>query len=237
MFLQKRKQSNELSIKNAKIKAQNEALEKKEAEKALLLKEVHHRVKNNFQIITSLLEIQARKSEDEQSKERALEGKNRIKSMTLIHQALYQNEELEVDIASYIKTLIREISNSYSEKTPPETSIHTDDMTLDIDTAIPVGLILNELVSNAFKYGFNPENKQLKVSMKKTDQAGIFQLSVSDNGKGLPPNFNFEKANSLGLKLVKRLSKQLHGSVEYSTDHGFTCKVIFKNSEMRSRID
>lgn len=237
MFLQKRKQSNELSLRNEKIKAQNEALERKEAEKALLLKEVHHRVKNNFQIITSLLDIQARKSEDEQSKERALEGKNRIKSMALIHQALYQNEELEINIESYIKTLIQEISNSYSEKSPPEISIHTDEMTLDIDTAIPVGLILNELVSNAFKYGFDPKNKQLNISMKKTNQSGVFQLSVSDNGKGLPADFSFEKANSLGLKLVKRLSKQLHGSVEYSNENGFTCTVIFKDSEMRSRID
>ena len=236
-FLQKRRQARELEEKNNQIKSQRDYIQKKEAEKALLLKEVHHRVKNNFQIITSLLDIQARQAEDTLSKEYAIESKNRIKSMALIHQSFYQNDGLTIDIKSFIKNLISEITNSYSKDQQPIVNIKTEDLILDIDTAIPIGLIINELVSNSFKYGFTSEQPKLEVSLKRTNAAGEYALEVADNGTGLAKDFNFKNAKSLGLKLVQRLTKQLHGNFVYSNVNESRFVINFKDSKLRAQID
>ncbi|MGB0915035.1 MAG: sensor histidine kinase [Crocinitomicaceae bacterium] len=236
-FLQKGRQAKKLEEKNNQIKSQRDAIQTKEAEKALLLKEVHHRVKNNFQIITSLLDIQARQAEDTLSKEYAIESKNRIKSMALIHQSFYQNDGLTIDIKSFIKNLISEINNSYSSDNQPDISIKTEDFILDIDTAIPIGLIINELVSNAFKYGFGTQNPALEVTLKRTHESGKYALEIADNGPGLPVNFDFENAKSLGLKLVQRLTKQLHGNFVYSNVNECRFVINFKDSKLRAQID
>ncbi|MBL4709849.1 MAG: sensor histidine kinase [Flavobacteriales bacterium] len=147
-FVRKRKKASLLAEKNKQIET---ALH----EKQLLLKEVHHRVKNNFRIISSLLELQSKGIEDEKAKELAHEGRNRVKSMALIHQKLYQNDDLLIYFDDYIDKLVKEISGMYGAENKTVISIQVAKIAFDIDTAIPLGLIVNELVTNAFKYGVN----------------------------------------------------------------------------------
>lgn len=225
-FIRKRKQTILLRQKGKEVE---EALH----EKQLLLKEVHHRVKNNFQIISSLLELQSKGIEDEKAKELAHEGRNRVKSMALIHQKLYQNDELLIYFDDYIDKLVKEISSMYGSGKHREVSIEVPEIAFDIDTAIPLGLIINELVTNAYKYGSNEDESKLSVSIKALTK-GDYKLEVKDNGNGMPINFDLSKAKSLGLRLVKSLSKQLHGSVSYSNDNGAVFSILFKNSATRA---
>lgn len=229
-FVRKRNQASILKEKNTQIE---HALN----EKQILLKEVHHRVKNNFQIISSLLELQTKGIEDEKAKTLALEGKNRIKSMALIHQKLYQNDELLINFDEYIKQLLNEIISMYGNEKQTTITVNVPKLAFDVDTAIPLGLIINELVTNSFKYGLNDINGKLCLSISKDDNEGGYQLLVKDNGNGLPDNFDLSKAKSLGLRLVKSLSKQLHGYVTYSFEEGSVFKVFFKNTQARNETD
>lgn len=226
----KRKQKQEVALKE-----KNDVIEKALNEKQLLLKEINHRVKNNFQIVSSLLEIQSKGIEDEKALKLAQEGRERINSMALIHQRLYQNDDLLIHFQEYMEKLVGELQYIYGGK---ETKVNLDvpDLTFDIDTAIPLGLIVNELVSNAFKYGFKGEgNQELNVQLNK-EQDGTYKLKVQDNGVGVPEGFNVEKAKSLGLRLVRRLSKQLHGSMTYANEDGCTFTVLFKDTNARAAV-
>lgn len=227
-FVKKKKQARLLAEKNIQIETTLK-------EKQLLLKEVHHRVKNNFQIISSLLELQSKGIEDEKARELAAEGKNRVKSMALIHQKLYQNDDLLIQFADYIERLVEEISKMYGEGKNTKMSYKIEDIAFDIDTAIPLGLIVNELITNAFKYGGNSINGNIEVSIRKKD-ATFYELTVKDNGKGMPEGFDISKARSLGLRLVKSLTKQLHGTVSYQNLGGTIFSVSFKNSEARQLV-
>jgi len=227
-FVKKQKQSKVLAEKNKLI-------EKALHEKQLLLKEVHHRVKNNFQIISSLLELQSKGIEDEKAKELAAEGKNRVKSMALIHQKLYQNDDLLIYFDDYINKLVKEIESMYGSKGKTKVYLSIPKIAFDIDTAIPLGLIVNELVTNAFKYGAKEESI---INIKINEQnEGTFCLEVKDNGTGMPEDFNFSKAKSMGLRLVKNLSRQLHGSVNYRNAQGAVFQVLFKNAIARARTE
>lgn len=230
------KQTKELKIKNKKIEEQRDAISKKEKEKALLLKEVHHRVKNNFQIVSSLLELQTKGIEDKKALELAEEGKNRVKSMALIHQRLYQNDDLLIDFDEYIQSLVKDISSMYGKDKNPKINLNIPDYKFDIDTAIPLGLIINELITNAYKYGFSNKEQTLDIEISKEENEN-YLLKIKDNGLGLPESFDFSKAKSLGLRLVRRLSKQLHGSTTYSYDKGSLFSVMFKDTNARGAID
>lgn len=223
-------QSKELSEKNTLI---NKALKEKE----LLVREVHHRVKNNFQIVSSLLELQSKGIEDEKALELANEGKNRVKSMALIHQKLYQNNSGLVDFDEYIRLLVNELSALYKSKNKIETKITSKNMSFDVDTAIPLGLIINEIITNSYKYAFNlnKENKLL-ISINKQDDEN-FKLVIEDNGPGLSSDFEVKKAKSLGLRLVNRLVKQLHGNLSLSNENGARFEIIFKDVHARQLID
>ena len=225
VLIRKGKQAKLLNNKNLII-------EKSLKEKQLLLKEVHHRVKNNFQIVSSLLELQVKGIEDSKAKELAEEGKSRVKSMALIHQKLYQNDDLLIEFDEYIKSLVKDISTMYGNDKNPKINLDVPDYKFDIDTAIPLGLIINELITNAYKYGFGTDSQILDISMKKEDDSS-YLLEIKDNGKGLPANFDFAKAKSLGLRLVRRLSKQLHGKTNYSYDSGSKFSIRFKDSKVR----
>ncbi|MCC1484136.1 sensor histidine kinase [Winogradskyella immobilis] len=230
VIIKKRKQSKLLMIKNHQI---NDALKEKE----LLIKEVHHRVKNNFQIVSSLLELQSKDIEDEKALALASESQNRIKSMALIHQKLYQNENGLIDFDEYIRLLVKEISILYKSNTKIDTKIITDDLFFDIDTAIPLGLIVNELITNAYKYAFVKHKKgQLNIAINKVGD-GNYKLEVSDNGSGLDNNFNINKVKSLGLRLVNRLAKQLQGSFSFMNNNGANFEIIFKDVHARKRIN
>jgi two-component sensor histidine kinase len=225
-----RKQSKELTDKNILI---NKSLKEKE----LLVREVHHRVKNNFQIVSSLLELQSKGIEDEKALELANEGKNRVKSMALIHQKLYQNESGLVDFDEYILLLVNELSLLYKSENEIETNIASRNMEFDVDTAIPLGLIINEIITNSYKYAFNNQKENsLSISINK-ESNGDFKLIMADSGPGLPFGFNVKKAKSLGLRLINRLVKQLHGTLNVSNENGARFEIMFKDVHARRLVD
>ena len=220
-FFQKRKANMLLEIQNQKIEKQNQ-------EKALLLKEIHHRVKNNLQVVSSLLELQSDTLEDPAAIDAALEGQSRVKSIALIHQKLYQTEHLDrIDFKDYVEQLVGSIAETYEQQSVSK-NIEIEKISLDIDTAIPVGLILNELISNAYKYALkDTESAHLNVTLNRNAD-NSFELIVADNGKGLPENFSLSKLNSLGLQLVEGLTRQLKGSFEYYNEEGANFRILFR---------
>ena len=200
---------------NEQLQGKNEQISRALEEKEMLLREIHHRVKNNLQVISSLLSLQGRQVVDPIAQQAIQEGKNRVKSMALIHQDLYQEENLVgVSAQKYIEKLTQSLVNSYqisADKIQVKTDI--DAIDLDVDTVIPLGLILNELISNALKYAFVEEQEgELMVSLKQVDQS--LELKVKDNGKGLPDNFSPEKSTGLGYRLIQAFTKKLKGQLE-----------------------
>lgn len=221
-------QSKELAHKNEII---NEALKEKE----LLIKEVHHRVKNNFQIVASLLELQTQGISDKKALELVNEGKNRVKSMALIHQKLYQNDTGLIDFNEYLKMLIRELSIAYKQKNNVETTIDAVNMFFEVDTAIPLGLIINEIITNAYKYAFhNEKENKLSISIHKENEQ--YKLIIQDNGNGISEDFDIKNAKSLGLLLVNRLVKQLHGTLKQWNQNGANFEITFKDNYARGLV-
>lgn len=236
-LIKQSKQSRALAQKSEEIEIQNREIVKREEEKELLFKEMHHRVKNNFQIISSLLEFQIADHTDERTAQLIKEVTNRIKSMSLIHQKLYENDDLHVNFDEYIIRLCEDLVNVYDSDFSTEISFQVEQTPLDIDTAVPLGLIVNELVTNAFKHGFSIVNKKtLLVNLKKSEE-GMYELCVKDNGKGLIEDIDLASANSMGLRLIGRLAKQLQGSFEYQYFNGAIFKVKFRDTETRKRVE
>jgi PAS domain S-box-containing protein len=183
------------------------------AEKIILLKEVHHRVKNNLQIISSLLDLQSDSIPDEQSRSYLRESQNRVRSMALVHERLYSSKDFTtIDFGEYIRELSQSLFDSYAvggERI--SLNIDVGDYSLDIDRAIPCGLIINELVSNALKHAF-PDNRHGEISIHfAVDEKDLITLAVADTGVGLPAGLDFRNTQSLGLQLVDMLVKQLRG--------------------------
>ncbi|PQJ75353.1 sensor histidine kinase [Polaribacter gangjinensis] len=222
------RQSKELTHKNEII---NETLKEKE----LLIKEVHHRVKNNFQIVASLLELQTKGISDKKALELVNEGKNRVKSMALIHQKLYQNDTGLIDFNEYLKMLTKELSIAYKQKNNVETTIDAVNMFFEVDTAIPLGLIINEIITNAYKYAFHNE-KENKLSISIHKEAEHFKLIIQDNGNGISEDFDIKNAKSLGLLLVNRLVKQLHGTLKQLNQDGAKFEITFKDNYTRGLV-
>lgn len=184
-------------------------------EKEALLKEIHHRVKNNLQIISSLLSLQNSVTNDEKYRELLRDSQNRIKSMALLHELLYKSKDLSsINISEYINSLISYISRSYQHYSS-HSSIHIDveDIYLDIEKAINVGIIVTELISNSIKYAF-PESMtgEIRVDLHRKGSAII--LTISDNGIGLPEDLDIHNMPTLGLQLVEILAQQLEGTLE-----------------------
>jgi two-component sensor histidine kinase len=212
-------------------------LEEKNKENELLLKEIHHRVKNNFQTISSLIELQGKNIEDEKTLIRLNEGQSRIKSMSLIHQKLYQNDSISaIDFEEYSIQLTTQILNLYGL---PKVKLTTqlNGLILDVDSAIPLGLILNELVTNSCKYAFS-ENKIGTISMAIfTAKDGEYIFEYRDNGPGIPSEFDFKKTESLGLRLIQRLVKQLRGTFNYRYENLSIFEIKFKDTLSRKNDD
>ncbi len=225
----------ELETTQKEIEFQNKNLKNRNDQIEILLKEIHHRVKNNLQVVSSLLDLQSKEIEDEGALQTFMQGQNRVKAMALIHQKLYQNEELAtIDFEDYAKNLMSELREIYPIAKSVTSSIRSSgNAQFDIDTAIPLGLILNELISNAYKYAFNDIEKGiLEVEIAELGR-GRYQLIVKDTGNGLPDSMDFTKAKSLGLRLVRRLSKQLHGEVTYRTERGAIFVINFADTYHR----
>ena len=197
-------------------------------EKEVLLKEIHHRVKNNLQIISSLLNLQSGYIQDPQAGELFKESRNRVKSMALIHERLYQSKDLaRIDFAEYVRNLTTHLFRSYGVTARAVSlQIAVDNILLDIDTAIPCGLIINELVTNSLKYAFPPGLEgEIRIGLHR-ESNGQLALNVSDNGTGLSPDFDFQKTESLGLQLVNTLTDQLQGQIEIERQGGTTFKIL-----------
>jgi two-component system, sensor histidine kinase PdtaS len=200
-----------------------------EREKEALLKEIHHRVKNNLMVISSLLNLQSGSITDDQTRNAVRESQNRVKSMALIHQLLYQSELFTgIDFSEYLEQLMQSLQNTYSK---PGRSIRyiirAEPVKLDIDTAIPLGLITNELVTNAYKYAFVDNGSgTIEVSLTETLDHN-YSLQISDDGKGLPDDFDPEESPSLGLRLVKILAKQIKARMAYLKGKGTVCQIVF----------
>jgi Amt family ammonium transporter len=223
-----------------------EALQKEAAktesslqEKELLLREIHHRVKNNLQIISSLLSLQSRTSKDEQAIEMAKESQNRIKVMALIHEKLYRSKDFaNVEFNDYIKNLVNDLFASYKVSTSRiSLKMDIENISLGIDTAIPTGLIINELVTNCLKYAFAKDTDgEVRISLRSLDD-GHNELIVSDNGVGLPESLDIKKAESLGLRMITNLTERsLHGKVMIKIDNGTEFQIIFKEKEYKDRL-
>jgi two-component sensor histidine kinase len=199
-------------------------------EKEVLLKEIHHRVKNNFQIITSLLNLQTRNITDPEMIKQFDDSTNRIRAMALVHEKLYQSSDLsQIDFASYIKTIAEDLYNSYATiMERPELVIEADEVRLPIDQAIPCGLIVNELITNALKYAFPPGSpgRRLSITLQK-EHGGMIHIRISDNGVGLPAVIDIEKNSSLGLQLVVLLIKQVRGTYRLDRSGGTEWAISF----------
>jgi PAS domain S-box-containing protein len=204
-------------------------------EKVVLLKEIHHRVKNNLQIIISLLNLQSNRVKEPQTLKTLQECQNRVSSMALIHEQLYQSEDLaKIDFAEYAQNLVANLYSSYEiYEAAIQIKINIDNIYLNVDTAIPCGLIVNELVSNSLKYAF-PLRRKGEISIDfYLENDDYFHLCVKDNGVGIPPEINTDKTTSLGLQLVKALTRQLQGTLILNRDMGTEFKIRFKNQKTK----
>ncbi len=209
-------------------KEQKEITVKSLNEKEVLLKEIHHRVKNNMQVISSLLNLQASKVTNSTDYELFIDSKNRVHSMALVHEKLYRSENLaSINMSGYLEGLIAEIINSYmGQHDNVHINIQSDNVYMDIQHAIPTGLITNELVSNCIKHAFQ-KNVNDRVIVSLTNENHEYTLKVKDNGAGIPGNIDIWNTDSLGLQLVVMLSKQLQGSISLERENGSTFIIRF----------
>jgi two-component sensor histidine kinase len=207
-------------------------------EKDVLMKEIHHRVKNNLQVISGLLELQSKVLTDETAKDALREGRNRVRSIALIHQNLYQFENLStIELKRFVNDLCRQVESVFKKQNPVAVNITVPDLHLDIDTAVPLGLIMNELLSNSFKYAFNDVTEgEINLGIRSVTE-GKYELLYSDNGPGLPADFNVAKASTLGIQLIYDLSRQIGGNVKYENKNGASFSINFTNRNMRKNED
>lgn len=201
-------------------------------EKEILLKEIHHRVKNNLQIISSLLKMQSVYIKDNIALDAFKESQNRVKTMALIHEQLYRSRDIsKINFRDYIKALVSNLQLTYDIKSDKVGFIiDIVNIELDIDIAIPCSLLINELVSNSFKHAFNGNDKGIVKIQMKPVTGESFELVVSDNGKGIPVDIDFRNTESLGLQLVVTLAEQLEASIELDRTEGTKFTVRFKKS-------
>jgi PAS domain S-box-containing protein len=236
-----------IALENSHLFAalQQELKEKDEAEKRikaslnekeLLLQEIHHRVKNNLQIMSSLLRLQSSHFKDQKVQSIFRESENRVKAMAIIHNKLYTNPEYDkVDFHDYIKTLIQNLFLSYGVSTESiKLEINVNGISLNIDTAIPCGLIINELISNSLKYAF-PKKMTGKIEINMYFEGNDLILIVRDNGIGLKNDLEIQKSKTLGLKLVQLLASQMDGKVVIQSVKGTEFTIKFKELHYKKR--
>lgn len=211
------------------LKKAEQKLKENIFQKEILLKEVHHRVKNNLQVIISILKLQSGYIDDPNTVLKLQECQDRIKSMAFIHESLYQSEDLShINFGQYLKNLVTNLAHSYRIDTSKiAVTYEINDLEMSLDNAIPCGLIVNELVSNALKYAFpNQQKGEVIIELKEDRDEKI--LIVRDNGVGLNDKLNFRETDSLGLQLVVTLVQQIDGEIEYQNSDGAQFTINFK---------
>jgi len=199
-------------------------------EKEIMLKEIHHRVKNNLQVISSLLNLQSMYNDDEKSISMFKESRDRVKSMALIHEKLYQSKDFaHIDFADYLKRLVTGLINTYDSKEKPiNLYFQVEETYLGIDQAVPCGLIVNEIITNAMKHAFIESGEgEISIGLTIKDDDCI-EITIKDNGRGIPEDFDIQKSESLGMKLVATLAEQLQAKLDISNDNGTVFKFSFK---------
>ncbi len=199
------------------------------AEKEILLKEIHHRVKNNLMVISSLLNLQSKYIQDEVALDIFRESQNRAKSMALIHERLYRSTDLKrIDFGDYIRTLTTDLYHTYAtEARGIKLNMDLEDIMVDINTTVPLGLILNELVTNSLKYAF-PEGSEGEINIKFYKKDDELILIIGDDGVGFPEELDFRHTETLGLQLVNNLTNQISGKIELDRTNGTKFKITFK---------
>lgn len=204
-----------------KIRKQKNVVSQALKDKEILLKEIHHRVKNNLQVVSSLLSLQSNSLTDPNAKEALQEGRNRVKSMALIHRNLYQEEDLTtIEAKDYFEELTQNLFSSYninSDKIKFEQDIQ--DIRLDVDTLIPLGLIVNELISNALKYGF-PDGRDGLIKIALFEESDRLHLQVRDNGVGFKQDFDMANSQSMGMNLINAFKTKLKAELDIKSDNG-----------------
>jgi PAS domain S-box-containing protein len=203
-------------------------------EKEILLREVHHRVKNNMQVMISLLGLQTTYVSDPKMLEMLRESQNRVRSMAIVHEELYQSDNLaRINFAGYVSRLASSLLYMYQSNPQIKLELEIGDVSLGVDTAIPCGLIINELITNALKYAF-PQNREGSIWVKMAGASeGNWKLAVVDDGIGFPAHLDFHHTETLGLQLVNILTAQLDGVLELDASKGTTVTILFPNPEKK----
>ena len=223
-------------ILEQQIKERTQEISRQNEEKSVMLKEIHHRVKNNLQVISSLLNLQAEGITDERVLTLFEDCRHRVNSMALIHEKMYQSHNLvNIDINSYIDELMHSLVDAYDTDKTIHLKTDVENLPFRIDTIVSLGLILNEIISNAMKYAFRGlAEGTIMVTLQKTGD-NEYLLEAGDNGIGLPANFNLDKASSLGMQLIVMLSEQLSGTVEMLPTQGTIYRIQFRE-EVKDRF-
>ncbi len=239
---QLRAANQQLSASDQQLKAANQQLQAEVAErkgaeekvqaslkeKEVLLKEIHHRVKNNMQVISSILNLQSKHTDDEQTLKMFKNAQSRVRSMALVHEKLHESRDLaKIDFAEYVRSMVSDLFRLHGISENVRLKVDIKDVFLDINTAIPCGLITNELVSNALKYAFPDERKgDISIGFH-SDKDDKFIFTVKDNGVGIPKDIDWRKTETLGMQLVVLLAEQLGGTVELGRSGGTTFTISF----------
>jgi PAS domain S-box-containing protein len=219
-------------------KLANEQIHNSLQEKEVLLKEVHHRVKNNLQVISSILNLQSSYVKDQSTLNILKESQDRIKSMAFIHESLYQTKDFSsINFSEYVVNLSQNLLHSYSSlEHEIKLNLDIQNVFLNLDLAIPCGLIINEIVSNALKYAFVDKKEDAEIMIKMHLKGENLHLQIKDNGIGLPKHIDYRNTESLGLQLVVTLVDQLNGSIELDCTQGAHYNILFKQNQVKNRI-
>ncbi len=233
----KQRSNRQLQAHEAEIISKNNTLQVLLTEKELLLKEVHHRVKNNLQVITSLLNSQAHYTDDNTALSAIRESGHRVQAMALIHQKLYQAEGVaRIGMQSYIGEVVAYLQSCYDRSLPIAFRLEVEPIKLNVKTAVPLGLIINEAITNVFKYAFPKEcTGTVRLSLHQLAPAR-YELFISDDGVGLPPDYNPARSRSLGMSLMHGLSEQLGGELTISSNAGLTIGLVFVEEPQKRLI-
>ena len=225
-FRNKQKTNKKLEIINNDLADKNNLLDKRNADNELLMREIHHRVKNNLEIVSGLLALQSAQITDLDTKEAIIEGQNRVNSIGIVHQKLYQGTQLgAIEMKDYLLNLSESILDSFGVEDRITLSLEMDKLDLDIDTAIPLGLIINELFTNALKYAFpNHENGTITIQLEKQPNHNLY-LNFTDNGVGKSGEI---KGTGFGSQLINLLTRQLNGKMEETHQNGTAISFNFK---------
>jgi two-component sensor histidine kinase len=226
----KQRSNRQLELQQIEINKTNHSLQNLLNEKELLLREIHHRVKNNLQIVMSLLNTQSAYLQNDAAVTAIRDSQQRIHSISLIHKKLYQSNNIaRINMPVYIQELVDYLQDSFGTGQSIRFDLDLAPIDLDVVQAVPIGLILNEAISNSVKYAFPDQRSGLISISMEHGEADQFKLIIADNGIGLPPGFDLQQSASLGMSLMRGLSKQLHGSFDLRNERGLRISVIFAN--------